>query len=229
MDSAVQTPAIEFDKDKVHSSNGEKKIYTIKYEIPNGTKGYLFIKRVFDILASLAALTVLIIPMIIVAVMIRVDSPGKALYRQKRLGKDGKAFYIVKFRTMYEDAEENGPCWATTNDERCTKLGAIIRQYRIDELPQLLNILAGHMSLVGPRPERPCFYEEFETYIHGFRHRLAVTPGLTGLAQISGGYDLLPEEKILYDMEYIRTRTIWLDFKLILKTVKLVFTHEGAR
>ena len=99
----------------------------------------------------------------------------------------------------------------------------------MDELPQLWNILKGEMSFVGPRPERECFYDEFETYIHGFRNRLAVKPGLTGWAQVNGGYDLKPEQKIVYDMEYIRSRSVWIDLKCIFKTIRLVISHEGAR
>jgi len=205
------------------------RIYEIPSETPNGGLGYLFFRRAIDISVSLVAGLVLLVPMLIIALLVRLDSKGPALFRQERLGKDGKSFMICKFRTMTLDAEKDGPRWASPDDDRCTKLGRVLRRVRLDELPQLWNILKGEMSLVGPRPERPCFYEEFETYIHGFRHRLAVRPGLTGLAQVNGGYDLTPEEKIVYDMEYIRTRTIWLDIKLIFKTVKLIFTREGAR
>ena len=206
-----------------------KKIYFIEPEIPNGGKGYLFAKRMIDVIFASIMGIVLLIPMLVVAGLIRLDSPGDALYHQERVGKNGKTFNIIKFRTMHTDAEANGPSWAASNDNRCTKLGAMLRKCRIDELPQLWNILKGDMSLVGPRPERPYFYGEFEKYIHGFSNRLAVVPGLTGLAQINGGYELKPEEKVVLDMEYIRTRNLWLDIKLIFKTVSLVFTHEGAR
>ena len=145
------------------------------------------------------------------------------------MGKDGKPFTIYKFRTMYLDAEADGPQWAKRNDCRCTPLGRFLRHTRMDELPQLWNILKGDMSIVGPRPERACFYSEFETYIHGFHYRLLVKPGLTGLAQVNGGYDLKPEEKIMFDMEYIQKQSIELDLKCILQTIHLVFTHEGAR
>ena len=130
---------------------------------------------------------------------------------------------------MYTNAEENGPQWAAKIDWRCTRVGRFIRKSRMDELPQLINILRGDMSFVGPRPERAFFYDQFETYIHGFCNRLVVRPGLTGLAQVNGGYELKPEEKIIYDMEYIQNRSIRMDFVCIIKTVKLVFTHEGAR
>ena len=135
----------------------------------------------------------------------------------------------MKFRSMRLDAEENGPQWADKDDPRCTHLGRVLRKSRLDELPQLWNILKGDMSFVGPRPERKCFYDEFETYIHGFHNRLIVKPGLTGWAQVNGGYDLKPEEKIVYDMEYIQSCSIGMDLKCLLKTVRLVFTHVGAR
>lgn len=211
-----------------HAADG-KPIYAVNSELPRGGKCYLFFKRALDIIASILAGTVLLLPMLIIALLIRIDSKGPIFFRQERLGKDGKSFMICKFRTMSEDAEKDGPQWASPDDSRCTKLGRALRRVRLDELPQLWNILKGEMTLVGPRPERPCFYDEFETYIHGFSNRLAVTPGLTGLAQVNGGYDLLPEEKIVYDMEYIRTRSALLDLKLLFQTVKLIFTREGAR
>ena len=194
-----------------------------------GGRGYLFAKRMLDIVASLGAIIVLFVPMLVVGALIWAESPGPALFKQERLGKDGKPFMMYKFRSMRVDAEVEGPQWARKNDDRCTRVGLFLRKSRIDELPQLWNILKGEMSLVGPRPERRHFYDEFETYIPGFRNRLLVQPGLTGLAQVNGGYELLPEEKIVYDMEYIRTRTFWLDMKCIFRTVKIVFSHRGAR
>lgn len=191
---------------------------------------YAFFKRLFDIVASFCALVVLAVPMLVVAAIIKCTSPGTAFYRQERLGLNGERFRIIKFRTMRMDAEAGGAQWsAGDEDPRITPFGAFLRKTRIDELPQLVCILRGTMSIVGPRPERECFYEEFETYIHGFHERLKVKPGLTGLAQVSGGYGLRPEEKVVYDMEYIKTRSFWLDLKIIFKTVKVVFTHEGAR
>lgn len=190
---------------------------------------YLFAKRTFDVVMSLVVLALLAIPMLIIALLIRIDSPGPALFRQERLGKDGRPFTIFKFRSMRVDAEKNGPQWADKDDPRCTKLGRILRKSRLDEIPQLWNILKGEMSFVGPRPERVCFYEKFETYIHGFSKRLLVKPGLTGYAQVNGGYELKPEEKIVYDIAYIKGQSITLDLWCMFKTVKLVFTHEGAR
>ncbi len=204
-------------------------VYIIQRSIPNGSRWYLITKRAFDILFAVIILIVLSVPMLIIALLIHIDSPGPIIFKQERLGKDGKAFTIYKFRSMRMDAEEKGPQWAEISDSRCTRSGRILRSTRLDELPQLLNIIKGEMSFVGPRPERACFYEQFETYIYGFKNRLAVRPGLTGLAQINGGYELKPEEKIVYDMEYIKNRSILLDLQLMLRTVRLIFTHEGAR
>ena len=131
---------------------------------------------------------------------------------------------------MKVDAEANGAQWSKgDNDTRITKYGRFMRKTRIDEHPQLFTILFGKMSIVGPRPEREVFYNEFEKYIHGFSERLKVKPGLTGLAQVSGGYDLMPEEKIVYDIEYIKKRSLWLDLKIIFKTVGVIFSHKGAK
>lgn len=193
------------------------------------TTAYLFIKRLFDVVVSLVLGVVLLIPMLLLALLTRIDSPGPAIFKQERLGKDGKPFVMYKFRSMRLDAEKHGPQWAKENDRRCTRLGRIIRKSRVDELPQLWNILRGDMSLVGPRPERAHFYDIFEVYIPNFRERLSVRPGVTGLAQVNGGYNLKPEEKIVYDLEYIRSRSVRMDLYCILQTVRVVFTHEGAR
>ncbi len=206
-----------------------EKTYDIPPIAPRSGFAYKFIKRAFDIMVALTIGLICAIPMAIIAVVIRLDSPGPAIFRQERLGKDGVPFIMYKFRSMYIDAESDGPQWARKNDCRVTRAGRILRDTRLDELPQLWNIFTGSMSLVGPRPERSFFYDHFETYIHGFRNRLAVKPGLTGLAQVNGGYNLTPEEKILYDMEYIEKQSAWLDLRCIFKTLKLIFTHEGAR
>ena len=207
----------------------KKKEYFIEQVIPERKPVYSFIKRLLDIVLSLCAGIVLLLPLCVIGLLIKLDSEGPALYKQERLGKNGKSFYMYKFRSMRVDAEKDGPKWANQDDDRCTRLGKFLRKCRLDELPQLWNIFVGDMSIVGPRPERPYFYDEFETYIHGFRHRLAVQPGLTGLAQVNGGYDLEPEEKIIYDMRYIKERSLLMEIGIIFKTVALVFSHEGAR
>lgn len=191
---------------------------------------YSIVKRLFDFFASLIAIIILLIPMIIIGILVKLTSKGPIIYKQDRLGKNGKPFKLVKFRSMYVDAEAKGAQWSQGDDDpRITKFGRFMRKVRVDELPQLFTILIGKMSVVGPRPEREVFYNEFEKYVHGFSERLKVKPGLTGLAQVSGGYDLKPEEKIVYDIEYIKKRSIWLDIKIIFKTVIVVFTHKGAK
>lgn len=195
-----------------------------------GGIAYKVIKRIIDISVSFCALCLLWLPMLIIAIVVKATSEGPAIYTQERLGKNGKVFKIHKFRTMIKDSEVNGAQWSEGDDDpRITPTGRILRKTRLDELPQLWCIFIGSMSFVGPRPERECFYEEFEKYIHGFKHRLLVTPGLTGLAQVNGGYDLKPEEKIVYDMEYIKTRSFIGDMKIMLKTVAVIFTHDGAK
>lgn len=206
-----------------------RRLYEVPDIKPKRKPFYCFIKRTVDIIASLIGCIIAFVPMIIIGIIVRIDSKGPALYKQERLGLNGKSFMLLKFRSMNIDAEDEGAKWAAENDTRCTRVGGFLRKSRIDELPQLINILKGDMSLVGPRPERPYFYNEFEKTIHGFSHRLNVVPGLTGLAQVNGGYDLLPEEKIVYDMEYIENRSLWLDLKCIIKTVAVVFNFDGAR
>ena len=215
-------------KEKVQV-NDPAAVKTVPEVKVSGTRGYLLIKRVCDIFVSFGALMVLWLPMVIVGVLIRVDSDGPALFCQERLGKNGRPFTMYKFRSMRMDAELNGPQWASKDDCRCTKVGRVLRKSRIDELPQLINILRGDMSFVGPRPERACFYDEFEKYIPHFRQRLLVQPGLTGHAQVNGGYELKPEEKIVYDLEYIANRSVKMDLQCLWKTVMVVFSHDGAR
>lgn len=215
-------------KEKVQVSDPAA-VKTVPEVKVSGTRGYLLFKRVCDIFVSFGALMVLWLPMVIVGVLIRVDSDGPALFCQERLGKNGRPFTMYKFRSMRMDAELNGPQWASKDDCRCTKVGRVLRKSRIDELPQLINILRGDMSFVGPRPERACFYDEFEKYIPHFRQRLLVQPGLTGHAQVNGGYELKPEEKIVYDLEYIANRSVKMDLQCLWKTVMVVFSHDGAR
>lgn len=209
--------------------DGAREIYQVEQSAVVEKPVYQAVKRLFDVVVSALALLILGIPMLLLMPVIRADSPGPAIFRQERLGKDGKPFVIYKYRTMQMDAERDGPQWARAHDVRCTKLGRLLRRGHIDELPQLVSVLRGEMSLVGPRPERACFYQEFERYIRGFSQRLQVTPGITGWAQINGGYELLPEEKILFDMEYIRHRSVMFDIRCLLGTVRVVFRHDGAR
>jgi lipopolysaccharide/colanic/teichoic acid biosynthesis glycosyltransferase len=188
---------------------------------------YLFLKRTLDIFISLIALFLLLFPIIFVSILISQDK-GPILFKQVRLGLNGKKFTLYKFRTMVINAEKNGFKWTEKNDPRITKVGKIIRKYRIDELPQFINIIMGSMSLVGPRPEVPYFYGEFEKHIHGFKQRLFVKPGLTGWAQVNGGYDLKPEEKIFFDLEYIKKQSLFFDFKVLFKTISVIINKDGA-
>lgn len=188
---------------------------------------YGFVKRTVDIIASFTGIIFLSAPMLIVYICVAATSKGNPIYRQERLGLNGRKFYIYKFRTMYENAEEDGIRWSLgENDERLTSVGRVLRRFKFDEIPQLFNCLAGDLSLVGPRPERAVFYECFETYIHGFSQRLMVKPGITGLAQITGMF-LRPEEKIIYDIEYIKKRSLLLDIKILLLTVSVVVKGGG--
>ena len=183
---------------------------------------YELVKRCFDVTLSAFLLLLLAIPMIVIGLAVKVTSPGPALYTQERLGKDGKQIKICKFRTMVSDSEIDTIRWSYDEDPRVTPLGRVLRKYHIDELPQLWDIFRGVLCFVGPRPEREVFYDAFETYIHGFRERLKVKPGLTGLAQVTGGSLMPPEEKIVCDIEYIRNRSVVLDLKLIVKTLVVV-------
>lgn len=184
---------------------------------------YELVKRCFDIILSAFLLVLLAIPMIVIGIAVKITSPGPVLYSQERLGKDGKQITISKFRTMVSNSEIDAIRWSYDNDPRVTAVGRILRKYHIDELPQLWDIFRGVLSFVGPRPEREVFYDAFETYIHGFRERLKVKPGLTGLAQITGGSSMPPEEKILCDMDYIKNRSLMLDVKILVKTLVVVF------
>ena len=151
----------------------------------------------------------------IISLAIWLEDRGRIFYVQRRLGRGGRPFHIIKFRTMVTDAEvETGPIRALPQDGRMTKVGKILRRFHLDELPQIVNILKGEMSLVGPRPERPELAERFEREIPGFSQRLRVCPGLIGLAQVLGSYHLHPRQKLRYDNLYIHAMTPWLDLKL---------------
>ncbi|XBD02217.1 sugar transferase [Pseudalkalibacillus hwajinpoensis] len=198
-----------------------------KYSYPRSV--YPLVKRLMDIILSLIGL-VLVAPILLCfCVAIKLETPGPAFYSQERVGRNGKYFKIIKLRSMGLDAEIKGAQWAIKDDPRVTKIGAFIRKTRIDEIPQLLNVLQGDMSMLGPRPERPMFTAQFNEEIPHFVKRLAVKPGVTGWAQVNGGYDIDAKEKLKLDLYYIENRSLKIDFKIIVKTVKIVFTGEGAR
>ena len=202
--------------------------YIVERQTTNA-KYYLYIKRFLDIVLSLLALPVAIPIIIIFAIIIKLETPGPAFFLQERVGLYGKYFKVIKLRSMTVNAEKNGAQWAVKNDPRVTKVGSFIRKTRIDELPQLFNVLKGDMSLIGPRPERPMFTAQFNEEIPGFIDRLQVRPGITGWAQVNGGYDITPREKLELDRYYINNISFWLDLKIILKTIKVCITGDGAR
>ena len=216
------------------------------------------LKRMIDIFGALVGIILSSPVWLVIPLLIKIDSPGPVLYSQQRVGKDrrkgdrrkssndvlerrsstrrlfsgfGKPFNIIKFRTMCQDAEsKSGPVWATKQDARITKIGKFMRKTRIDEIPQLFNILKGDMSLVGPRPERQFFIEQLLDQIDNYDYRLKVKPGLTGLAQVEHKYDESLEDvntKVDYDLKYIREWNLIKDIKIILKTVIVVVTAKG--
>lgn len=200
-------------------------------------KIYIFTKRIIDILGSIAGLIFLSPLFVMVAILIKLeDSKGPVFFKQIRVGKDEKKFYMYKFRSMVSNAEElledlldknevSGAMFKMKNDPRVTKVGKFIRKTSIDELPQLWNVLKGEMSLVGPRPPLPREVAEYTTYD---KQRLLITPGCTGLWQVSGRSNLSFEEMVELDLRYIRERSIFMDIKLILKTILLMFGSKNA-
>lgn len=190
---------------------------------------YAFIKRGFDIALSLLGIIATSPFMLITALAVRLYDKGPALYKQVRLTKDGKEFEILKFRSMRTNAESDGVArLATSNDNRITPVGKIIRACRLDELPQLFNILKGDMSFVGPRPERPEISEQYTKELHSFPLRLQVRAGLTGLAQVYGKYNTAPYDKLRMDLMYINEMSVVMDLKLILATIKILFMKEST-
>ncbi len=189
-------------------------------------------KRALDIFVSGAAVLVLSPILIFAALAIRLDSPGGVFYRQTRVGLNGAPYEIVKFRSMRSDAEVAGkPQWAQENDSRVTRVGRFLRQTRIDELPQILNILKGEMSLVGPRPERPFFVEQLEEKMPFYAERHRVKPGLTGWAQIKYRYGATEEdarEKLRYDLYYVKNFNVLLDIFILMRTVRVVLWPDGV-
>lgn len=186
------------------------------------------VKRWFDIFVALFGLAVFLIPMGIIAVMIKITSPGPVIYVQRRVGKGGKFFRLYKFRTMVHKAEKGmGAVLATEDDPRKTSFGKFLRSTNLDELPQLFNIIKGDMSFVGPRPERPKFVSRFKDDIPNYMERHSVKAGLAGWAQMQdGGYDMPAEEKLKYDLFYMENWSLLLDIKIILKCAEIAFTRK---
>lgn len=202
----------------------------------NGGKVYLFLKRCLDIVASMIGLICLSPIIILVAIAIKIESKGPVLFSQDRVGKDGKIFKMYKMRSMVQNAEElkeklleqnemSGPMFKMKDDPRITKVGKFIRKTSIDELPQLINVIKGDMSLVGPRPSLPKEVEEFEPWMY---ERLAVKPGLTCYWQVMGRNNIDFEDWMKLDIKYVRERNFFLDIKLIFKTFFVLFGDKNA-
>jgi sugar transferase (PEP-CTERM system associated) len=196
--------------------------------------GRVLTKRVFDLGTSLVLLLLFWPVMLAVAIAIRIESGFRStvMHRQQRVGLNGVAFELLKFRSMVEDAEADGPVWASHNEQRVTRVGRIIRKYRLDELPQLVNVLRGEMSFVGPRPERPVFVDQLKTRIPFYAERHRVKPGITGWAQLCYPYGASVEdakEKLQYDLYYLKNHSILLDLVILLQTVEVVLVGDGAR
>lgn len=180
------------------------------------------VKRAFDFVVALVGLIVTLPGLLLIAAAIRRDSPGSILFKQKRVGLDGRRYNLYKFRSMVEDAEgETGPVWATENDPRRTRVGRFLRRWNLDELPQLINVLRGDMSLVGPRPERPFFVKQFKEQLPRYMARHKVKSGLTGWAQVHGlRGDSSIRERLAYDLYYIENWSFWLDVKILIMTIR---------
>lgn len=187
------------------------------------------LKRMLDIAVSIPAIVILLPLMALTAIAIKADSKGPVIYSQERVGQYGKTFKVYKFRSMRQDAEsQSGPVLAKEGDSRITKVGRFIRATRIDELPQLFNVLKGEMSIVGPRPERPFFVEQFIKEKPEYAYRHNVKPGITGLAQIAGKYNTTAYDKLIYDLIYIQEVSVKTDLIIMLQTLKVLITKEST-
>ena len=199
---------------------------------PVSSNEYAPFKRVLDVVTVAALSPVWLLLCALIWIAVKVDSPGPAIYRQERVGLRGDPFVLYKFRTMVEDAEVAGPRFATQGDERLTRVGRWLRRFRIDELPQLWNVLKGDLSLVGPRPERPEFTDEFERSIPFYAYRHLIRPGVTGWSQVSYGYaDDQAEtiDKLTYDLYYLKHMSPWLDLEILGRSIWTVLSGFGAR
>lgn len=198
----------------------------------NTRRGVLWLaaRRLFNLIAALIGLIVTLALWPIVAIAIKLDSKGPVFYQQERVGKNGRTFRIIKFRSMHENAESEGPMWSTEGDSRITRVGSVMRRMRIDELPQFINILRGDMSLVGPRAERPFFVRQLTEQIPFYNQRHLVEPGLTGWAQVMYGYGASvadAQEKLQYDLYYIKNVSFWFDVWIIFKSIRIILFGRG--
>jgi exopolysaccharide biosynthesis polyprenyl glycosylphosphotransferase len=190
------------------------------------------LKRVLDLVVALVLLVVSAPLMVLTALAVKLTSPGAVFYRQQRVGEHGRVFTCVKFRSMRHDAETDGAVWAEEEDPRTTGVGRYLRRYRIDELPQLWNVLRGEMTMVGPRPERPEFVRQLVDAVPFYSPRHLTKPGLTGWAQVSAGYAATLDDarlKLSYDLYYLKHRGLALDLAILLRTIGVVVRGTGAR
>ncbi|HTG36206.1 MAG TPA: sugar transferase [Thermoanaerobaculia bacterium] len=196
------------------------------------SRGTLFAKRLLDLVVATVGLVLALPFMLLVALAVRLDSPGPIFFRQERVGRGGREFTVWKFRSMRTDAEAGGARWAVQGDTRVTRVGRFIRKTRLDELPQLWNVLVGDMSLVGPRPERRMFVDQLKEQCEWYEQRLVVRPGLTGWAQVKAPYASTFEEsieKLKFDLFYIKNLSLFLDISILLSTARIVLLGRGAR
>ncbi|MDR4501887.1 MAG: TIGR03013 family PEP-CTERM/XrtA system glycosyltransferase [Nitrospirales bacterium] len=192
----------------------------------------MVLKRLVDIIGAFLGLLLLAPLLLIIAILIKLDSPGPVFYRQTRIGLHGYPYILRKFRSMRQNAEAQGVRWASVSDDRVTRVGYWLRRLRLDELPQFLNVLKGEMSLVGPRPERPHFVQELRTFIPFYDLRHTVRPGITGWAQTCFQYAASLEDshmKLQYDLYYVKNLSLWLDVRILLRTFHVVLLGTGAR
>ena len=195
-------------------------------------KSMMVMKRITGFGLSLIGLILLSPLILILSILIKLDSRGAVFYRQERVGENGKVFNLLKFRSMVENAEENGPVWASEQDNRVTRVGNRLRKWRLDEIPQMINVLKGDMAFVGPRPERPCFVDQFKKEIPYYDQRHTVKPGVTGWAQIRYPYGATKEEaleKLKYDLYYIKNFSSLFDLMIIFETIRVVLFGKGGR
>ena len=207
-------------------------LWKYQHPVPPATLWWrLVLKRAVDVLGAIIGIVLFAPIMAIVAMAVFVDSEGPIVYSQKRVGRFGKPFTIYKFRSMRQDSEASGPVWSKgLRDDRLTRVGAFLRRSHLDELPQLFNVLMGDMSLVGPRPERPCFVEQLDDEIPSYDQRHLIKPGMTGLAQVHYRYDASVSDvkrKLRFDLLYVKRMCLTLDFRIIFWTLAVVATGRG--
>ena len=199
---------------------------------PVARNAYAPVKRLVDTLVTFVTAPLWLLIMGVVAIVVRLDSPGPVIFKQQRVGLSGENFILYKFRTMQVDAEKDGPRFASVGDPRITRSGRFLRKSRLDELPQLVNVLRGELSLVGPRPERPVFVRDFSRRIPFYTARTLVRPGVTGWAQVNYGYadDVADTiEKLTFDLYYVKHMSAWLDVQILGQSIWTVLTGNGAR